>query len=157
MINVGKKIYDIDFSDKNIAIIGKPTSGKSYLAEKLHEKYPNHVLISTDEYLVHEKDDLIRYYIMRDVRVAEMQAHYIIEGMLVYYLLNEPFFKPDALINVNITERKMKENYVFDRNFITNRNIVGFTRKHDALFKDFLIADNEKTPIYKINNKNRIL
>ena len=156
---VNKKIFDIDFSNKNIAIIGKPTSGKTYLAGKLAELYPEHKLIHTDDYINHDREDLITYYLIRDIVNASNFSNlgnYIIEGVYIYNILNHPHFKPDLFIDVHISEKQMRANYVFDRNIVPNRKNAGFVRKHKALFDEFLFL-NPHVHVLKINNNKKIL
>lgn len=115
-----QEFLKIDFTGKNILVIGKPGSGKTHISKCLHLKYGKYrcELISTDNYLkLYEDVGRQMYAIFEDA--AFYQPH-IIEGVMGYMLLLEGYKKniyhPDIVIECQISAGKQREVYLAERN-----------------------------------------
>lgn len=125
-----------DFSQKNIVIIGKPSSGKTFLSEFLKKKLPNHSLIHTDDFLRTDEQTAISNILT----IAKKTKYHIIEGVMGYQILNtgqkQRSYSPDVVINVDISFPTLSRNYA--RSGKNVNSIKGFCFRHKKLLDEYL-------------------
>jgi predicted AAA+ superfamily ATPase len=91
-------------NSKIVVIIGLPASGKSYVAELLHENLlPNHSLYHTDDYIDYGYEQSL-YALIKDMEYDTNELK-IIEGVQGYRFLRKALetgkFKVDTVITVS--------------------------------------------------------
>lgn len=103
-----------DFTGKNLILLGRPASGKTHLSKVLQLKY-NHHVIHTDDY----KDFAEPIAIQALIEDAYENKPCIVEGVLGYSLLlqgaREQSYKPDIVIECDISAGKQREIYLAER------------------------------------------
>lgn len=141
-----------NFDGKNIVIIGKPSSGKTFVSEFLKKKLPNHCLIHTDDFL--RMDEQLA--ITNILSIARKSKFHIIEGVMCYQILNTGFkhgiYSPNIVINVDISYPTLTKNYAR-----TNKNInsiKGFCFRHKKLLDEYL-SMNPNIEFINIKNDER--
>lgn len=112
------ELLSLDIAGKDVAIIGIPSSGKTWLANKLSNPY--HETIHTDSFLEAGFDgaQLIDAVFEQMADCRARQRPVIVEGCMVYHLLLEGImngYKPDLIINLEISRGKQREIYLKER------------------------------------------
>lgn len=148
------EFLNYNFSDKNIIIIGKPSSGKTYISELLNKKLTNHKLIHTDDFKQYNEDTAINHIL----NVIKNSRYHIIEGMLGYRLLlrgiKYKMYYPDIMINIKISFPTLIKSYT-SKNININ-SIKGFCIAYDKMLKEFLNINNSKIEVIDIKNDDRL-
>lgn len=139
----------IDITGKNVLIIGRPASGKSYTAEKLARDNPNHVLIKTDDYK-HLGYVEALYAIIDDLKVLGPKVNTIVEGVQGYRLLRKGVelncYYPDMVIELEITDRRMNQTYILERDPKKLAYLKGFNKAHEKVLNDYREMQNKHKP-----------
>lgn len=139
MIITSKKELDrINLQHKNIMILGKPSSGKTTLANKLIEGLNKHKLFHTDNYTNGGFLDLTR-------EIKESKKNVLIEGSLAYDLLANDY-KPDVIIKIEISDKQLEKNYW-----------AMCKPKKIAIVKDYAKLDEMKFMQYILNRNNKTM
>jgi hypothetical protein len=142
-------LLKIDFTGKDILILGKPSAGKTWLSEVFGGMYKHHTVINTDDYI----------YIggVRAIAaIIEDQSFTppcIIEGMMGYDLLLEGAIKksysPDYVIEVEISAGKQREIYLAEREISKLQYQNQFYLKCQAILNFYLTLTASEPDIYK--------
>lgn len=109
------ELLSLDIAGKRVLILGRPCAGKTYLSEILFVN-PIH----TDDYLHLEEENAL-YHIIEDEAClrGSLKNTTVIEGMLGYNLLlygaKTQMYKPDIVIEVEISIGKQRELYLKER------------------------------------------
>jgi len=143
-------LLKIDFTGKDVLILGKPGAGKTWVSNILAQKnplVPNHLIISTDDYLkCHPEEEGRIDAIVED---ASFNINTIIEGCLGYLLLLEgakrKCYKPDYVIEVEISAGKQREIYLKERDTSKIQYLKRFQLKCIAILDEYykLVPESE--------------
>jgi adenylate kinase family enzyme len=149
---------ELDRSGKRILLLGRPSAGKTWLSNQLNNL--DHKTIHTDNYrefaepmaiqaIIEDEADIQRYY----------NAGSIIEGVLGYPLLltglKEQSYRPDIVIEVEISSGKQRELYLAERNPDKIKYLKKFLMKTMAILDEYykLVPESEM-PTWLILNNN---
>lgn len=111
-----EELISLDIASKSVLILGRPSAGKTWLAKQLdpYDLYTLHA----DEYIVLGEPRAL-YSLVEDAPISFGMKCRIIEGMLGYDLLlygaETQMYKPDIVIEVDISAGKQRELYLKDR------------------------------------------
>lgn len=148
-------ILEQSYKNKNVIILGRPASGKTWLSNALSPMYPHHHVIHTDDY----KDFSEPVAIQALIEDAYHNKPYIIEGCTGYRLLwqgaVEKSYKPDIIIHCIISRGKQREIYLQERDASKIKHLKRF---HDGCMKflnSYLYStpEAEQSPIYEFYNE----
>jgi adenylate kinase family enzyme len=127
-------VNTFDFSNKNIFVVGKPASGKTFITNQLKE-YLQHTIIHTDEFLKSQKK------LIAEIKtIVDNGANYLVEGSLCYSLINELSEKylPTIIFEPQRTDEEILEVYRSERTVSNYPMALGSYYCNDILLKDFL-------------------
>jgi dephospho-CoA kinase len=103
----------INENENTIVIVGAPASGKTTLANKLMEEYPDSSVYHTDDYIKHGFEDSL-YVLMKDLAVDPNKKQ-IIEGVQAARLLRKGAelnnFHADLVITIDAPEMERMRRY----------------------------------------------
>jgi hypothetical protein len=129
----------IDFTRRNILVIGKPGSGKTHFSKALSFKYWRHELIHTDKYL--KLYDDVGRQIYAAFEDADHYKHTIIEGILGYELLLEGYKKqsyfPDVVLECQVSAGHQRLIYLNERDPAKLRYLKHFERINQAKLNEY--------------------
>ena len=135
----------IEILDKNVLIIGDPTSGKTFYSKQLAAYNKSHKLIHTDDYLRFGKENSL-YVLLNNLKRIKQPT--IIEGVLGYRLLRkgaeEKSYYPDIVIEIVISE-ELKNNRILERN-IDKSKIEAQIKGNKKVLEDYKSIMNEYNP-----------
>lgn len=151
------ELLSTPIAGKDVAIIGIPSSGKTYIANKLSN--PHHETIHTDSFLEAGFDgaQLIDAVFEQMADCRARQRPVIVEGCMVYHLLLEGLkngYKPDLIINIEISRGQQREIYLRERD---SKKIMWLQRFNEMSLLSFnrYIKDcpeNQRPPIIEFKN-----
>lgn len=150
-----EEIKQIDLFRKQILIIGRAGSGKSWLSKQL-DPFDLDIL-HTDEYLPLRETRGVQALI-EDSPLGWGKPFRIIEGMIGYMLLltgfQEQSYRPDIIINCEISAGKQREIYLRERSADSLKYQHHFYGKCLATLNEYyrLCPENERPPIYEFSN-----
>lgn len=143
-----------NFEGKNILIIGKPSSGKTFVSALLKGRLPDHTLIHTDDYLSIDKE----LAIINILRLALKSKNYIIEGVMGYQILNNCIkyrgWTPEVIINVDISFPTLAKNYAQSGKSLNS--IKRFCFRHKKLLDNYLKVMPSNVEFITLKNDKRI-
>lgn len=135
-----------DLTGKTVVIIGWPASGKTTLAGRLAEQWPDHKVIELDLYAAHGWEQAL-YVAMRDILACQQPM--IIEGVQGYRLLRKGVqtasFYPDIVIELLISEEQQARIYETSRKQISS-GVLAMNKALGKVKADYLQLPNPKPP-----------
>ena len=139
----------INISGKNILIIGKPASGKTFLANKLAEENPSHHVIHTDDYQKYGYERAL-YVLLSELPTITKPT--IIEGVLGYRLLRKGaqtgVYKPDIVVLLDIPDALMINTYKRERPGKDHTALKSFTRSLETILDGYRKIPNATPPLF---------
>lgn len=132
---------DFEIQHKNVFIIGKPASGKTYLAKQLSQKYPEHILFHTDDFI--RKEHLLH----KAIREADqLGKNYVLEGNLALKLL--PYIKnnPDLIIEIQVDDAYVNDVYKRERNIDNAEIALTYYLYNKKAFDSYLTSNKINIP-----------
>ena len=144
-----------DLTGKNVAIIGWPSSGKTFLSKELAELYPDHKIFHTDDYMnLGYRQSM--YQCMEDVLCADGST--IVEGVQCYRMLRKGVEKssyyPDVIIEIKIDEFHLEKVYSDERSNVDIDHVYKMIRNNRKVFEDYLKMDNYRKPLHVVVENN---
>lgn len=153
-----EELINTDLRNKKILVLGRAGAGKTWLSNKLNDL--DHKIIHTDNYIefaepmaieaiIEDEADIRRYY----------NAGSIIEGMLVYPLLlqgaKEKSYRPDIIIEVDISMGKQREIYLKERDSGKIKYQRRFYEKCLSILNEYhrLVPKEEQPTWITLNNE----
>ncbi len=142
-----KIIHDLDLTGKNIFIVGKPASGKTYLSEILFNRLKNHLLIHTDDFIQNE-----------DLLIAEICnrnfSNYILEGNQAYTIFNKLNYSnlPNLIIELKVTDSHVFGIYKKERDLSKFQIAIAFDNYYKSLFLKYYIKYSQDITYLEIEN-----
>ncbi len=149
------EVLEHSYFQRSVLIIGRPASGKTWLSNALSPMYPHHHVIHTDSY----KDFSEPVAIQALIEDAYENKPTIIEGMLSYPLLlqgaKEQSYRPDIVIEVEISAGKQRELYLAERNPDKIKYLKKFHMKTMAILDEYykLVPESEMPTWLILENK----
>lgn len=132
-----QEILSLDLNGQNILIIGRPTSGKTFLSNKLKEK--GHYVIHTDDFIDqsnHENNQI--FWLLEEHDYCNPSC---IEGMLGFKVLlygeMDGSYKPDVIIFCEISAGKQREIYLAERDASKLQHQKRFWTKCLSLYQEW--------------------
>lgn len=148
------EILDFDFRNKNIAILGFPGAGKTWLSKKICTG--THIKISTDTYIPFGYEQSM-YYALEEAN--NVIGNFLVEGIQVYRMLRKGAeldnFKPHIIIECEISRARMEEIYLKERNPDKIKYLKGFIQANQKVLNGYrLLMEDQQKPIWiKWENK----
>lgn len=147
-----KEINSELFKNKDVVIIGWPTSGKTHLSNLLDSS--NHTVIHTDDYMKYGFQESL-YQLINDIK--NIDGKVIIEGMLGYRLLRKGVelacFFPDVVIELQISKEQLVKTYVAERPDKEIVPVFSFIKSCETILRDYHAMTNPSKPEWhKIQN-----
>lgn len=147
-----EELLSTDLSGKEIVIIGKPASGKTYIATLIAQRYGQH-LISTDNYIDSGFEQSL-YELIEDIKPRTVPI--VVEGMLGYRLLRkglqepETQFQPQIVIEVEITTKRQQEIYHNQRDPKKLKYMQSFAKSCMTVYNEYhrLLESAEFKPVF---------
>ena len=137
----------VDIGNKNVLIIGKPASGKTFLAKQLAHDNPGHHLVHTDDYIKYGYKEAL-YKLLMDL--GGINKPTIIEGVLGYRLLRKGVelncYYPDIVIELEISDARMFQTYKEQRQTKDESYLKGFNAAHQKILNDYKTMVNKHPP-----------
>lgn len=149
-------ILALDLHGKNVLIIGRAGSGKTYISYALKRINKYHALIHTDSYLTRCFGEERQIEAIVEDAIYDSPA--IIEGMLAYPLLLEgakrKYYIPDIVIICEISAGKQREVYLKERDASKIQYQKRFALKMQAILNEYhsLVPEAEKPMFYEFKN-----
>lgn len=111
-------IEDLNVESANLFVIGKPGSGKSYIAAQIAQAHPNHVLIEAEEFILHQYTE-IQYQRLKANIIENIDngKNVIFVGHLCHeILLRLPQkYLPEVILEIVISDKCAFDIYRFER------------------------------------------
>lgn len=147
----------VNIKDKDIVIIGWPTSGKTYLTDFLSTK-TDHLIIHTDDYYERIGDFKKELYVLLDDLKA-IDRPVIVEGILGYRLLRKGVelncFHPEIVIEIEHTYEAMQKIYITERKPKNYEKGKALSIACETVLKDYKAMVNPSRPTWiKIKHKD---
>jgi hypothetical protein len=144
-------LLKIDFTGKDILIIGRCGAGKTWLSELLVGMYKHHTVIHTDSYLTSTFGE--QRQVQALIEDADFNKPTIIEGILSYPLLltgaRDQSYFPDCVIEVEISAGKQREIYLQQRGPSKIQYLKRFAIKMQEILNEYhRIAPKENKPLW---------
>jgi hypothetical protein len=142
-----KNISELDITGKNLFIIGKPATGKTYLSNILHKKFNKHEIIHTDEFI---REGFLFGTIQN---ILFKGNNYIIEGQKILSIikfLNKSFL-PDIILEVLRSDIEIKHTYKKERDISKYEMAIGFYEFRKTKFDTF-ISEFKNIKSYSFKN-----
>ena len=151
-----EEILSFDFCHKEVLIIGRCGSGKTWLSNALGGMYKYHKVIHCDDYLkVHPHTEGQIEAIIED---AGINKPCIIEGCLGYRLLYDgamrKCYTPDIVIDVYISRGQQRKIYLKERSPETIRALEWAHMRNVSILLQYyqIVLDSEKPQWIKFEN-----
>lgn len=143
----------MDFTGKNVLIIGCPASGKTHLSNLLKKDPSNHLHVHTDHLHIHT-DDYAHYghvealYVLIE-ELKSNQRNTIIEGIMGYRLLRKGVeldcYYPDIVLQLYITEQQMEQVYSRERDVKKLKYLKQFNSMQEKILRDYMNMPIDKS------------
>lgn len=145
-------VLQLDITNRDVLIIGYPTSGKTYLSKLLNTS--NHTVFHSDDYMKYGYKEGL-YVLIDDIKNEIKKT--IFEGVFGYRLLRKGVelncYHPDIVIQLDITEQKMLEIYKTERDSNKISYLKKFNKMHDKILQEYANMPKMKRPAwYKVVN-----
>jgi len=146
-------LLGIDFSGKDILIIGIPGSGKSWVSDKL-KGISGHRIFHTDSYMVHGFS-MGMYACLDELRYLR-GCNSLVEGVYGYRLLRKGVedncYYPDVVIEMIISSDKQSFIYNSERDVSKLKYLKGFAATNDKIIRDYMFAMEyrERKPLWYV-------
>jgi len=143
-----KTLLTLDITKKNVFIIGKPASGKTFISNSLHKTFNTHVVIHTDDYIKKEyqlKDEL--------TNIIKSKHNYILEGNQAYTIIKEidKSIYPDIIIELIVPDSYVRYIYQKERDMKKYSIALGYYYYHKNEFDEFLHTTKNQIQYYSFN------
>jgi adenylate kinase family enzyme len=142
-------ILKLDLVRKNVVIIGAPSSGKTYLSEKMKEVYPYHSFIHSDDFIQYGFEDGL-YEMIREIKKTDKYC--IIEGILCYRLLRkgaeQGSFSPDYVIQTHIADEDLEKAYKDKNEPEKLPKVRSLIKSNQTVFELYCGMEKQKNPIF---------
>lgn len=140
----------LDITNKNIFIIGKPASGKTYLSEKMWTKFSSHICIHTDDYIKNEAELKVKLKCL-----IKDNVKFILEGnqAFAFFRYNETEFYPDILLELRVTDSHVRNIYEKERDIEKYDMAIAFYNFRKENFDSVVKSDNHNIEMYFYGNK----
>lgn len=149
------EISSLDLTGKNVFIVGKPASGKTFLSNVLREKFRRHIIIHTDDYIGR------KYMLVIELEsVVNSGDNYILEGNQAYKILSEISYHaiPNIIIDLIVSDDHVLSIYKKER-FIGNaHSALKFYRFYNLILEDFISTTTHQIDyIPHVNNYKQLI
>jgi adenylate kinase family enzyme len=138
----------------NVLIIGEPASGKTFLANLLHNDL-THELIHTDDAVTAGYNvPQATYSLFDDIESCYLRNRKtLVEGVLGYWLLlqgeKELAYSPDIVIWVKVSRAKQREIYLKERDPNKIKYLKKFEEQHLAMMNEYYkICENKEKIVF---------
>jgi hypothetical protein len=140
------EVLSMDFTGKNVLIIGSPASGKTWLSNAI--KTNSHYIVHTDDYICYGYE--VGMYAALDTVIAS-KHNTIVEGVLCYRMLRKGVennsYYPDVVIELKVSDARMEQTYKNERDIKKLKSIKSFNERHDKIIAEYSDAcPNNKKP-----------
>jgi broad-specificity NMP kinase len=137
----------VDITGKNVLILGKPASGKTYLANLLKQNNNGHHFIHTDNYIKYGYEKSL-YVLLSDLTAVTEPTG--IEGVLGYRLLRKGaqtgVYYPDLVVVLDITDEQMVKTYLKERPGKDINAVKTYVRSNETIFANYQTIRNPHPP-----------
>lgn len=140
------ELIKIDFTGKNVLIIGCPASGKTFLSNKICNG--THHKIHGDEFI---KDGYFMgvYAILNELSFIDKPT--LIETVQGYRLVRKgaeyASYYPDVIIRLSISKQRQEETYLKERDAGKLKYLKNFNKVNDKILQEGLsIIPKERKP-----------
>jgi uridine kinase len=134
------KISDLNLKGKNILIVGKPASGKTFISKILKKEFKNHEVLHSDDFI--QLENQLKEKLSN---IVQQKRNYILEGnqaYLVFKWLDKSLY-PDIILEISVTDEQVKK--IYEKERVMNK--MGFAL---AFYHHY------KSELSKFLSKNRI-
>lgn len=141
-------LSNLDLTNQNLFIIGKPASGKTFLSNVLHKKFKKHIVIHTDDFIRKE-------YLLKDelTSIINRKKNYILEGNQAYTILNEidKSVYPNIIIDLIVSDAHVLDIYKKERDVNKYDMALGFYYYRKTELDKFLSTNKNQIIYYYFN------
>lgn len=147
-------LIKIDFTGKNLLVLGRPSAGKTWLSKVLGGMYKHHTIINTDDYIYIGGVRAIAAIIEDQSSTPPC----IIEGMMGYDLLltgaREKSYSPDIVIEVDISTGRQMEIYLSERDPAKIKYLKKFEFAHLEMMNEYhrIVPAEQKPQFITLSN-----